>query len=72
MMGVIAKLLWKATCGERPPPRVQGSKQAFSPGRLSIAVVDVFRDGIVIKEVRKLFFEVWTEALNQSRAWKGG
>lgn len=40
-----------------------------SPGILCIAVVDVFRDGIILKEVCKLALEVWTESLHQPRPW---
>lgn len=42
-----------------------------SPGILSIAVVDILRYSIILKEVCKLALEVRPESLNQARSWKG-
>lgn len=35
-------------------------------------MVDVLRDGVVVKEVGKLLLEIRTEALHQPRTWVGG
>lgn len=52
------------------PPTLGWSWELPSPGILCIAVVDIFRDGIVLKEVCKLALEVRTESLHQPRPWE--